>query len=385
MKAVIMAAGEGTRLRPVTLTMSKPMVPLANKPMLEWIVDGLKDVATEIFIIVRKEQTDIIHHFKNRSNVKFIYQDKPLGTGHALLQANVYLAGDFLLLNADILTTPKNVKEVAAMSAPVCSGYRVENPEIFGVLKVEGGKVTGIIEKPSKPHANLINAGIYKLNDSIFAGLKKLEKSERGEYELTDVLPYPMNLVEIDKWAHISYPWDYLEANRFVLENWGSQISPKAKIKPGAVIEEPVAIGDDAVVGPNCYVRSFSSVGPGCKVGNAVELKNTIIMSGTFVSHLSYVGDSIIGKNCNVAAGTIFANLRLDDKSIRIAHNSKLVDSGKRKLGAVVGDGVKFGVNCTVMPGTRIWPSLMVPPCSIVKGDVQKQPDLKIWKRILSD
>jgi bifunctional UDP-N-acetylglucosamine pyrophosphorylase/glucosamine-1-phosphate N-acetyltransferase len=352
--------------------------------MLEWIVDGLNGVASEVFIIVRKEQTDIIHHFKNRSGVKFIYQDKPMGTAHALLQANVYLAGDFLLLNGDVLTTPKNIKEIAAMSAPVISGYRVENPEIFGVLSVEGGKVTGIEEKPLKPKSNLINAGVYKLNDSIFAQLRRMEKSERGEFELVDFLPYPANLVEIDRWAHISYPWDYLEANRFVLENWGSRISPKAKIKPGAVIEEPVAIGDDAVVGPNCYIRSFSSVGPGCKVGNAVELKNTIIMTGTFVSHLSYVGDSVIGRNCNVAAGTIFANLRLDEKTIRIANNGKLVDSGKRKLGAIVADNVKFGVNCTVMPGARIWPNLLIPPCSITKGDVTKQPDLKSWKRVLT-
>ena len=171
MKAVIMAAGEGTRLRPITLTMSKPMVPLANKPMLEWIVDGLKDLANEIFIIVRKEQSDIIHHFKVNPKIKFIYQDKPLGTGHALLQANTYLAGDFLLLNGDILTTPKNIKEIASMSAPAIAGYRVENPEIFGILKVEGSKVAGIEEKPAKPKSNLINAGIYKLNDSIFIEL----------------------------------------------------------------------------------------------------------------------------------------------------------------------------------------------------------------------
>lgn len=385
MKAVIMAAGEGTRLRPLTLTMSKPMVPLANKPMLEWIVEGLKDIASEVFIIVRKAQSDIINHFKNRPRIKFIYQEKPLGTGHALLQANAYLAGDFLLLNGDILTTPENIRKVAELSAPACAAFRVENPELFGVWKIEDGKATGIEEKPSKPKSDLINAGIYKLNDSIFADLVKLEKSERGEFELTDVLPYPMAVAQLDRWTHISYPWDYLEANRFVLENWGSQISSKAQIKPGAVVEEPVAIGDNAIVGPNCYIRAYSSVGPNCKVGNAVELKNTIIMENSFVSHLSYVGDSIIGRNCNVAAGTIFANLRLDEKTIRISHNGKLVDSGKRKLGAIVGDNVKFGVNCTVMPGKRIWPNVLVPPCSIVSNDVQKQPDLKSWKRILSD
>ena len=385
MQAVILAAGVGTRLEPVTMTMSKGMVPLANKPMLEWIVETARAATDKVFIVVRKDQTDIITYFKPRKDVEFIYQDKPLGTAHAVLLAKGHVKDDFILMNGDILTTPKNVAKFAELPAPAITGFPMPNPEEFGVLTIEGGKVTEINEKPAKPKSNLINAGIYKLNESIFAVIEKLAQTERGEYEITDALSelMPLNCYELTGWAHLTYPWDILEANRFVLDNWGQQIG-SADIRPGAYIEQPVAIGDGAIIGPNCYIRAYSSIGPGCKIGNAVEIKNSIIMPNTFVSHLSYVGDSIIGRNCNIAAGTIFANLRLDDKTIRMQIKGKVVDTNRRKLGALVGDNVRFGVNCTVMPGRRIWPNLKIPPCTIIKADVTKQPSLKSWKRILT-
>jgi bifunctional UDP-N-acetylglucosamine pyrophosphorylase/glucosamine-1-phosphate N-acetyltransferase len=385
MQAVILAAGAGTRLEPVTMTMSKGMVPLANKPMLEWIVETAKAAADKVIIVIRKDQTDILEHFKPLRDVEFIYQDKPLGTAHAVLQAKDSVKGDFLLMNGDILTTPENVAKLAELPAPAIAGFPMPNPEEFGVLTLEGSKVTEINEKPAKPKSDIINAGIYKLNDSIFELIERLGKTARGEYELTDALNdiMPLNCHILSGWTHLTYPWDILEANRFVLDNWGKQIG-SADIRPGAYIEHPVAIGDRAVIGPNCHIRAYSSIGQGCKIGNAVEIKNSIIMPNTFVSHLSYVGDSIIGRNCNIAAGTIFANLRLDDKTVKMQIKGKVVDSGRRKLGALVGDGVRFGVNCTVMPGRRIWPSLKIPPCTVIKADVQRQPSLKSWKRILA-
>ena len=383
MQAVILAAGSGTRLEPMTSKMSKPMVPLANRPMLEWLVEAARSVADNVVIVVRRDQADILSHFKSRSDVSFAYQETPTGTAHALLQAKGHVKGDFLLINGDVLTTKDDIRRIAALPAPSIAGYPVQNPWDFGVLSTESDKVTSIDEKPSKPKSNLVNAGIYKLNESIFATIERLEKSERGEYELTGALPFPMNLAEIKGWAHLTFPWDVLDANRFVLDNWGPQIG-SAEIRPGAYIEQPVALGDGAIIGPNCYIRAYSSIGSGCKIGNAVEIKNSIIMSNTFVSHLSYVGDSVIGKNCNIAAGSIFANLRLDDKSVKMQIKGKVIDTCKRKLGAIVGDGVRFGVNCTIMPGRRIWPGIFIPPCTIVKADIQRQPSLKSWKRILA-
>ena len=189
-----------------------------------------------------------------------------------------------------------------------------------------------------------------------------------------------IHVFPVSKWITLSYPWGLLDANQFILDQYGSQIHKSAEIRPGAYLEEPIAIGSKAVIGPNCFVRKYSSIGANCKIGQAVEIKNSIVMENTFVSHLSYVGDSIIGRNCNVGAGATFANLRLDDKTIKVNVNNERVDSGHRKLGAIVGDSVKFAVNVTVMPGKKIWPSLLIPPCSVVKSDVTVQPDLKEWK-----
>lgn len=100
-------------------------------------------------------------------------------------------------------------------------------------------------------------------------------------------------------------------------------------------------------------------------------------MDHSFVSHLSYVGDSIVGRNCNIAAGTIFANLRLDDKTIKTKIKGHIIDSGRRKLGGIVGDNVKFGVNCTIMPGKKIWNNILIPPCISITHDIETQDDAK--------
>lgn len=135
------------------------------------------------------------------------------------------------------------------------------------------------------------------------------------------------------------------------------------------------------MVGPNCYIRKYSSIGKNCKVGQAVEIKNSIVMNSSFVSHLAYVGDTIIGRNCNVGGGTIFANLRLDDKNVKVEVNGTRVDSGRRKLGAIVGDNVKFGTRVTVMPGKRIWPNLMIPACHTVDEDMKSEMPLSKFRK----
>jgi len=420
MKAVILAAGLGTRLEPLTLTLSKPMIPVANRPMIDWTIKSLEGLVDEIFIIIRKDQKDIIDHFKsgkllnkqelshsaNKATIQLIYQDKPQGTAHAIAQAEKYIKekmarsqntklaassqNTFLVLNGDVFTTTNEMKKFCKDATPyTIASYPIKSPRDFGVFEVKGKKILKIIEKSPRPPSNLVNAGIYLFDDSIFDYIRKTKLSERNELEITDSIMIAMKDQdvyhhELKKWFHLSFPWNILEINSSVLEEYGSQIDPSATIRPGAFVEEPVAIGAGAVIGPNCFIRKHSAIGPGCKVGNAVEIKNSVIMDNSFVSHLSYVGDSIVGRNCNVAAGTIFANLRLDENNVRMIINGKAVDSGRKKLGTFVGDNVRFGVNCTIMPGKRIWPNMIIPPCSIVQSDIEKQPDIKAWKRVLA-
>ena len=231
---------------------------------------------------------------------------------------------------------------------------------------------------PEHPETNLINAGIYVLDKRIFPAIREIEKSARGEYELTDAMQLLIGKGEkirchaLEKWIDISMPWQLLDANEFILREHGSQIS--GSVHASAIVEEPAAIGEGAVIGPHCYIRKYSSVGKNCRIVGS-EIKNSIIMDGTKL-HRCYVGDSVVGRSCNIAAGTVLANLRLDEKNVSMRINGKSIDTGRRKLGAIVADGVKFGVNAAVMPGRRIWPGMLIPPCCVVRSDVEAQPEL---------
>ncbi len=379
MQYVILAAGIGKRLRPITETMSKAMIHVANKPILEWTLDAID--SRDVFVVVRKEQKDIIEHFQGRCD--FVYQDKPKGTADAMMQVKDYISDDFLAMNVDEFITKNDMQKLSRLKESHVACHQTSRPELYGILHLNRGKIVDIEEKPEKPKSNLVNSGIYVFNETVFSAINKIKPSPRGELEITDAIKFLINdgtellPFMLEDWHTITYPWDLLDVNEFLLSQHGSQIAESAEIRSGAVIEETAAIGNNAIIGPNCYIRKNSSIGNGCKIGNAVEIKNSIIMENSYVSHLSYVGDSIVGRNCNVAAGSIFANLRLDEKTVGMKIDGAYVDSGHKKLGAIVGDNVKFGVNVTVMPGKKIWPNIMVPPGMTVDEDIEKQPDFQ--------
>ncbi|MEM2908321.1 MAG: DapH/DapD/GlmU-related protein, partial [Candidatus Hadarchaeales archaeon] len=238
----------------------------------------------------------------------------------------------------------------------------------------------------------LANAGIYIFTPEIFDAVKKTKKSKRGEYELTTsiqilidkgkkILVSPINL-----WADIGRPWDLLIANEYFLKGQKGEIRGKvehgayieenvyvgegSRIRSGSYIEGPTYIGNGCDIGPNCYIRPCTSIGDNVRVGNGVEIKNSIIMDGTHIAHLSYVGDSVIGSNCNLGAGTTIANLRLDEEEVKMKISGKVVSTGRRKLGTILADNVKTGVNCMINPGVKIGPNAAIGPGAVVYEDV---------------
>jgi len=347
MQAVILAAGEGTRMSPLTANMSTTMIPIANKPILEWHIDVLSFIADEIIVIINRSQKDIIDYFGKNKHVKFRYQEKQVGTANALSYAEKDIKDKFILVFGNEVIHKDDLKKISRLN-----GY------YFG--------------------AN--DAGIYLLDKKIFKNL--LNKKE-----LIDVLDsmkkdgVSIKPFKVENHVKILYPWNILDANQLVLGQTGTIMGKDVEIRPGVVMENPIAIGDGAIVGPNCFIRKYSVIGKKCHVGNAVEIKNSIIMENTAVAHLSYVGDSIVGRNVNVGGGTMFANLRFDEKTVGMNLDGKMVDSGRRKLGGIVGDNVKFGVNCVIMPGKKIWPNMLIPPTLVIDEDIETQPDLKNWNK----
>jgi len=181
---------------------------------------------------------------------------------------------------------------------------------------------------------------------------------------------YDVTPITLERWLDVGRPWELLEANEWKLAEMERRIDGDvsedatlegavvvedgATIEPGVVIEGPALIREGAEIGPNAYVRGATLIGPDAEIGHSVEIKNSIVSRGTSVSHLSYVGDSVLGRDVNFGAGTNVANLRHDDADIRFTVKGERVSTGRRKFGVVAGDEVKTGINTSLTPGLKL-------------------------------
>ncbi len=396
MKAVILAAGQGTRMGPLTRNRPKVMLPVANMPLLSHVILSARDAGIREFVLVVGFGQEIIKQYFGDGtslnvSIEYAQQKEQLGTADAVRSAKGFVKERFLMLNGDIIVSPEHIRNMVKQRRDVVmTARRVDNPSEFGVLEVEDDRVLRIIEKPEKPPTNLANAGIYVFPLAIFDAINKTALSARKEYEITESLQFLIDegmdvgfLTLSGNWLDIGRPWDLLDANEHFLSGLKpdikGEIEPLATLKGnvsvaegtivrnGAYIVGPVIIGKNCDIGPNCYIRPGTSIGDDVRIGNAVEIKNSIIMNGTHIGHLSYVGDSIIGERCNFGAGTKVANLRHDDRTIRVRLKGKLTDSGRRKLGTIMGDDVHTGINSMINVGAVVESGAMIAPGEFVK------------------
>ena len=205
----------------------------------------------------------------------------------------------------------------------------------------------------------------------------------------TDIKPNTENIISIDDDSLIiSYPWELLAINSEIMDEMSENdisgtvregvtidgfvtIGEGSVILPGVYMEGNVIIGENCKIGPNCYFRGSSSVGNNCHIGQAVEIKNSIIMDGVGAGHLSYVGDSIIGENSNLGAGTITANFRHDGKNHRSEVDGEIIDTGRRKFGTIFGDDVHTGIHTSIYPARKIWAHKSTLPGTVVNKDIK--------------
>jgi bifunctional UDP-N-acetylglucosamine pyrophosphorylase/glucosamine-1-phosphate N-acetyltransferase len=407
MKAVILAAGEGVRLRPITSTRPKPLIKVGGKPILEHCLNTLKTCGIKEAIIVVHYMADAIRNYFGGGEgfelkIDYVEQKAALGTGNAVSIVEPYVDDYFLLVYGDLLFSSEALKKVINLykkgkPAATLAVVSVEKPEDYGIVELEvEERVKQIIEKPSSKEApsNLANAGLYVLSTEIFDKLKGIPTSARGEWEITDAISLLIKekksvlaaKISREDWFDIGRPWDLLEANCWALMRMEHKVcghvepdahlvgpitvAETARIRSGTYIEGPVFIDEESDIGPNCYIRPYTSIGRKVRIGNACEIKNSIVMDKVHIGHLSYVGDSIIGEDCNLGAGTITANYRLDAKMVKMMVKDRLVESGRTKLGVVLGDDVKAGINVLFMPGVKVGSSSQIGPNVIVYRDV---------------
>ncbi len=379
MQAIVLAAGEGTRIRPLSESVPKPMLPVADRPLVAHTVDAAIDAgATEVVLVIGYEAQTVRDYFGQEYRdipVSYAVQKEQAGTADAVNAASDHIDGPFAVLNGDNLYDIAAIEALFAACPAVCA-IQVDDPRNYGVLSTDsdGETVTEIVEKPADPPTNLANAGAYAFPEAA-VGWLDVPASERGEHEITDVVAktitrYDMTPVPVDRWLDVGRPWELLEANEWRLGDLDRRIDGEvsadatltgdvvveagATVRSGVVIEGPVLIRAGATVGPNAYIRGATVVGPDANVGHAAEVKNSVLSAGAAVSHLSYVGDSILGRDVNFGAGTNVANLRHDDADIKFTVKGDRVSTGRRKFGVVAGDGVKTGINTSLTPGLKL-------------------------------
>ncbi|TXT56614.1 MAG: Bifunctional protein GlmU [Candidatus Thorarchaeota archaeon] len=406
-KAAILAAGDSTRMMPLSANIPKHLLPVAGKPLIFHTLKALQDAGIKETLVVygyRGEElrTAIDEQQWGEMSIHYTFQEKRMGTAHAAGYAREFAGDDdILLMYGDIMAESSSFKGLVdfhnkGMYSLTMAVFPVEDISAYGVVVVKDEKVTDISEKPKlgDVDSNLINAGIFGVTSELWDAIDKTELSSRGEYEITDSI---MMLAENESvgaytlpswWVDVGKPWDLLEANKQILSTAKREIKGTveegttligdviveegAKIRSGAYIQGPVYIAKGCKIGPNCYIRPHTCLMGGVKVGNACEVKNSLVMEGSSIGHLSYVGDSIIGRQVNFGAGTTTANLRHDNKSISVTIKEKRVSSGRRKLGTIIGDFVKTGIGTLIYPGAILHTHAQTGIGVIVDRDIEE-------------
>jgi len=368
MKAVILAAGKGERLQPLTDYKPKAMLPICNKPLIKYQIDMLKEKVEEIAVVVGYLEEEIRKYIKD---VKFYRDEKMKGTASALYSVRNFVDDEFILIYGDIffdgnidkiLETPNSMAVV-----------HLKDVSRYGKVTFEQERLEGIIEKGERGEG-FVNAGIYHLDASIFEFVERVKESERGEYELTDAIM----MLNADKgvrvipfegyWKDIGYPWDYIDVNMYMLDKIGYSIGENTEIWSNATIRKPAVIGNDCEI-RNCVIEK-SVIGNNCVIGEFSVVKRSIVMDNSNVPHLNYVADSVIAEGCNLGAGTKIANLRFDERPVKMTIKGERISSERRKLGAIIGYNVKTGINVSIYPGVKIGSNCWIEAETLVRRDV---------------
>ncbi len=410
---IVLAGGRGRRLEPLTETRPKVLLPIVDKPIIYRPLKLLSMLGIRNVVVVISYMGErVIEYVKNISSELgidpyFVHQGQELGTAHAVKVAINKILDDAIVVYGDLYIDVENVYRI--LRDVVDKGYRdvvtgvyLDDVSRYGKLLVDGDKVIGIEEKPPSGGSGLANAGIYMFSSRTLELVNEVELSPRGEYELTDVIGlghrkgFRFSFISIDSrsWSDIGYPWDLLRVSRIELEKVSYRVikgsidqavtikgpaivDEGAIIKGSTYIEGPVYIGKNTSTGPNSYLRPYTVILDGAHIGFSVEVKESIVMENTHAAHLSYIGDSIIAENVNLGAGTKIANLRLDDKTVKVTINNKRIDSERRKLGAIIGGHVKTGINVSIMPGVKIGSYSIIYPGITVYRDVPPKTIVK--------
>jgi glucose-1-phosphate thymidylyltransferase len=379
-KAVILAAGEGKRLRPFTETMPKVMLPVANKPLLEYVFDAVrKSGIEEIIVVVGYKKEVIMEYFKNYKNVKITYvtQDRQLGTAHALLQAKKYIKDSFIVLAGDnIIDSSSIAKLLKDKSEYSLLIEEHPHPSKYGVVFVENRGIRRIVEKPKEDIGKYISTGIYKLPRSVFTDIEQC--TSEGAHALSSIIQSlvdkgkHINTIFAKSWMDIVYPWDLISVNEVMIQ--GTNESTSGVIEKGVTLKGSVSVGKDTKIYSGCYIVGPAVIGESCEIGPNVcifpstsignntvihsfsEIRSSVIMNDVHIASNSHISHSVIGKGCII--GNNFSTIA-GKTTIEIENEFKRLET---PIGAMVGEDCIIESHVVVNPGKIIGRKCIISP-----------------------
>ncbi len=387
MKAVILAAGEGKRLRPFTETMPKVMLPVANKPVLEYVFDAVKNSGIdEIINVVGYKKEVIMEYFKNYEDIDITYvvQDKQLGTAHALLQAKKYINDPFIVLSGDNIIDQSSISRLIKDKSKHSLLIKEHtHPSKYGVVFVKKSILKEIVEKPKGELGKFISTGIYKLPSSVFDDVEEL--TSQGVYALSSVVQSivergeNISTVTADSWMDIVYPWDLIHVNEAMIHSTSASIS--GIIEKGVTMKGAISVGKNTTIYSGCYIVGPVVIGEGCEIGpnacifpsttignNSVvhpfsEIRNSVLMNDVHIGSNSFISHSVI------ARGSIMANnfsTMSGKATIEIEGEFKKLET----IGTMVGENCTLGSSVIVEPGIIIGRRCEISPMKRIMKNV---------------
>ena len=384
--AVVLAAGEGIRLRPLTANRPKPMLPAGTRPILEHVLNALINTGVDdIHLVVGYQANRVRSHFGStyrKVPITYHIQDNQLGSGHALLQARNGPDGPFLLVNGDQIVDHRIIESIrSSHNGAAATLAVVEGPEAvdYGAVALNGNEITELVEQPASGEFSLFNAGVYAFTQQIFETLETLSV-ERGELPLTDAI---QQLIDHEDhtvggvrtnhfWMDATLPWDLLSLSRELLtRGWVDApavdtdiyVDDAAHVHPEATLVAPVVVDSDAVIEAGAVVGPYAAIGASSTVGSGSVLRDVIIDTDTTIRPNTTGIELVAGQGCEIGAALTASGGPAD-----VVLNGQVYSDVD--LGGVIADRVNVGGGATLEPGALIGPGATIGAGVVVRGHI---------------
>jgi UDP-N-acetylglucosamine diphosphorylase/glucosamine-1-phosphate N-acetyltransferase len=392
MKAVILAAGEGTRLRPFTTSEPKVMIPIANRPIIQYVVEALvKNGVREMAMVVGYKKERIMSYFGDGkafgAKIDYIVQNKvvgQVGTGFALSKARGYVNDEFLVLAGDNVIEPSTLTDIVGKAkGGAIVVTESQTPSKYGVILLSGDNISQITEKPTERFSNIISTGIYRLDEDIFEAIDEATKD--GDHRLTSAIQrmIPRHRFEAiftsGTWRDVVYPWDLPSANAEALakvpQHTAGTVERGAHVKgtvsigagtvvsSGAYITGPVSIGENCEIGPGVCICPETSIGDNVVLSPHVVLQQSLVMNNSFIGAGTMLSHSVVGEGVRIGP-----NCTADGEPAKVNADGEV--KALETIGAMIGEGAVIGGNVSFRGGVIVGHGCRIAPGKTICADL---------------